>query len=227
MDMLHKRTTLPGIMLLITLLFTAAACSSVDALDPNGDGEQLPDQEDQEAEDVPEDSGGVVLVMEREPNNRIDQAQQLGGDLPLTLSGRVDVEEEGDVQVELPGVPGLEDLGLEDLVDIDDLILQGEDDIEDLFQIDPAGPGLQLQLSGFDTTVLLLLGQETDEGFTSMMGAVSGPGGTLCLNVQTASTGRYFIGVSVVDADPNAAATTAYTLFVTAPSNSECTQYVP
>ena len=134
---------------------------------------------------------------EMEPNNDLLTAQALAGELPFSVTGAAEVEDEGDLVISFNDGT--------------------EDDLEDLFVIRTTTEGLRITLDDFtsDSDVYLL-----NEDATSIVAESNASGATTAeeINEPTLAPGLYFIGVTIFDLAPDGADSTVYVLTISSPT---------
>lgn len=132
-------------------------------------------------------------IDEIEPNNDPGQAQVLMGDSPLTVAGRAEVRDFGNI-----------------LIEIDNDF----DDVEDLFKVTTTASGLRINLDDFTSDCDLYL---FDAEVNNVIGESIAFGATVPeeIDLPNLTAGTYIIGVTIYDPDPGGADSTAYALKVT------------
>lgn len=134
-------------------------------------------------------------ISEIEPNDSPGEAQLLSGDSPLIINGNIETGDTGT---------------------IDD----GYDDIEDLFLVNLASPGLTIRLDQFNPDLDLYLYDATGSVmYDAALNATAGAPETL--EDSQLESGSYLIGVSIYDPDPQGSDQSPYVLTITGDFSDE------
>ena len=134
-----------------------------------------------------EKSGVSSMLTEVEPNNSIDQAQQLTGQQQIILNGNAEVSDVGELTF-------------------------GDDDVEDLFAVTTVQEGLSVILDSFTSDSELYLMNPSGEPMG--MSLATGASEPEYILDNYFAAGTYIIGVSIFDPDPIGANSTPYTLTI-------------
>jgi hypothetical protein len=137
---------------------------------------------------------GATEIEEVEPNNRLDQAQRLGGASPLVVRGTAEVTDTGELVIQFQDGTS--------------------DDLEDLFLVTTTAPGLKLSLEDFTADCDLWL---LDENATNIVAASANEGTTPPEVIDDANlpAGTYVIGVTIFDPAPVGGQSSPYVLRLT------------
>ncbi|GEM_PF-2682375 len=131
------------------------------------------------------------VIDEIEPNNKPSQAQILAGASPLTLKGRAEVKDAGEIMISFTDGT--------------------DDDLEDLFKVTTTATGLTITLDGFASDCdLYLFNSDLSEIIDESINADENPPEEI--DRPDLAAGTYFIAVTIFDPDPIGGDTTAYML---------------
>jgi len=135
-----------------------------------------------------------TTINEIEPNNTLEQAQQLSGESPIEVKGSAVIVDSGEVQILY-----------------DD---SSADDLEDLYLIKLKAPGLKIELTDFSSDCdLYLLNFDASDliEYSNVTGATASEE----IELSDLSADNYLVGVSIFDLDPRGDSTTVYSLTLT------------
>ena len=133
------------------------------------------------------DVRSALMIDEIEPNDDIDQAQQLGGASPIVVNGVAEHSDDGDITVTYDG--GTPDDPADDT----------DDDLDDLYLVTTVAPGLTFTVNGFTRNLdLVLLNPES----LDILGAATSnaTSGEERVEVADLPAGSYLIAVNFFEA---------------------------